>query len=1124
MRSGVCLEKRVTGRINVLVWLVIAALLFSCSRSEESDVDAVLERLDLGQQGPARGICVVAGDRDCALALDLAGKSELLLYVQLERSGDVERARSTAADAGLYGSTIYVEKGSARRVHLADNLADIVVALGQAAAMPQSEAFRVLRPGGLALLGERELTAPPLDGADDWSHPYHGPDNNTQSNDRIVRAPYLTQFLADPRYAPLPQVTVASAGRVFKVFGHVAFKEREEPWLNKLVAFNGYNGTILWTRDLVPGIMIHRNTIVATPTTLYLGNNKACQVIDAATGELQRVIVPPEDAAGGTFWKWLALEDGILYALIGEQEPLDPVERHKRQVHGWPWDKISRGFNIAENPWGFGRTVLAIDPETEKILWSHREEKPIDSRALCMKSGRLFIYRHGAYLACLDTRSGKEIWRRSAQQEERAYFAGPPSSLSVWIESIDRNTGRVVFNGHDAGKPEKPFAWDFGDGSPATGFFPMTHTFPDLNRNYTVRVEAYYEDRPAASKEIAVRFGGISYSRENAPELFETIGIYRNRQGWSTNWRTTCYLKCSDEALYFAGPQMEKLVAVSTDDGTVLWEHGYDNFQLVLRDEGLYGISGPWGTRDSRVFDPLTGTVKASLDIGRRACARPSGSADALFFRAAGGSVRLDVPSGQPQWISPMRAQCHDGVTVANGLLYWWPSVCDCNLTLYGVTCLGPAGDFEFDGMATGEERLDVGGGRKGKVASLPETPADWPAFRANSRCTAVSQAVIPEKCGLLWSGSLPGGVTPTAPSAVGNLVFLGGSDGVVRAFDPTSGEEKWSAFTGGAIRFPPTVHDGRAFVGSGDGWIYAFEARTGRLLWRFRAAPEERRIPVYGKLLSTWPVASSVIAEDGKVFLAAGIANFDGTHLFALDAATGKVLWQNSGSGHLDREARTGVSVQGHLLLHDGKLYLAGGTSVSPAVFDAATGRCLNDPKPLGQCMARASRGWELFLVGDKVVACGRPFYADPKSVVYDGDVHQKMLVAPLGDRDILWLNNQHILCYPTIEQERLSACVADRNKQNWFSYNWGRLDLPGLAPLWTAEFKNSVALAACRNAVVAAGMSEVRALDLENGTLIWKQLLESKPVPWGLAVDRHGRSIVTLENGRILCFGSAE
>jgi outer membrane protein assembly factor BamB len=40
--------------------------------------------------------------------------------------------------------------------------------------------------------------------------------------------------------------------------------------------------------------------------------------------------------------------------------------------------------------------------------------------------------------------------------------------------------------------------------------------------------------------------------------------------------------------------------------------------------------------------------------------------------------------------------------------------------------------------------------------------------------------------------------------------------------------------------------------IGSGDGWIYCLDVVSGRQLWRFRAAPAERKIPVYGKLLST--------------------------------------------------------------------------------------------------------------------------------------------------------------------------------------------------------------------------------------------------------------------------------
>jgi len=102
---------------------------------------------------------------------------------------------------------------------------------------------------------------------------------------------------------------------------------------------------------------------------------------------------------------------------------------------------------------------------------------------------------------------------------------------------------------------------------------------------------------------------------------------------------------------------------------------------------------------------------------------------------------------------------------------------------------------------------------------------------------------------------------------------------------------------------------------------------------------------PVYGGLQSTWPAASGVLVEDGVAYVAAGIVNYDQTYVYALDAETGRVKWANDTSGHLNAQARCGVSVQGHLLLHDGKLYMAGGTSVSPAVYDATDGKCLNDP-----------------------------------------------------------------------------------------------------------------------------------------------------------------------------------
>ena len=988
----------------------------------DKEVDEKSAKMLLDKIGVSRGICVVLGDTKLELALELARKSELLIYVQLPQAEDVGKARQAADAAGLYGTRIYIEKGKLTNLHLADNLADAIIA-SETTGISEAEALRVLRPDGKALIGQKELTKSFPEGVDDWSHPYHGPDNNPQSKDRIARAPYLTQFLADPRYAPVPQVAVASAGRVFKAFGHVAFKKREEPYLNKLVAFNGYNGTILWERDLPESMMVHRNTFIATPTTLYVGDDSSCKLIDTITGELKDEITPSVKVAGGTFWKWMALENGVLYALIGEQEHTDQTTQHDMRGHGWPWNKVSDGYNQPENPWGFGRTVLAIDLETKKILWSSREDEPIDSRAMCMKSGRIYIFRHLAFLACLDAKSGNVIWRKT---------------------------------------------------------------------------------------------------NANDPELFELLGERLEGQGWQNNWRTAAFLKCSDKALYFAGTAVGKLVAVSAEDGSILWENPYGRFQLVLRDDVLYAAAAQRAAADGKKFDPLTGEILLDMNMGRRACTRPTGSIDAIFYRAMGGTVRYDIATEREQWISPMRPNCHDGVTIANGLLYWWPSVCDCQNSLYGITCLGPAGDFEFNKQAIESERLEKVAANLTEVARLPESSADWHTFRGNNIRNVTTEAVVSEVDGLLWQSKAETTFTPTAPVTAGGMVFISGSDGIVRAFDATTGDMQWKAHTGGEVRYPPTIWQGRALVSSGDGWVYAFEAKTGRQLWRFRAAPVERKIPIYGSLLSTWPAASGVLVEDGVAYVAAGILNYDGTHVYALDAKTGKIKWQNNTSGHLIPEARTGVSMQGHLLLHENKLYLPGGTSISPAIYDIKDGKLLNakeEIERLKDCASKAPRGCELYQVGDYVAISGKPMYAHPEYPVYDPTVFEKMLLASQNNRDVVWVNNRKVMCFNRIDRQALNNSVAKERGDGHIIASWGKLKVPD-KPLWEYDCAGSVAMALCKNAVVIAKKSEIVALNLEDGKLLWSKALPSAPVSFGLAVDRDGRIIVTLADGRILCF----
>lgn len=354
---------------------------------------------------------------------------------------------------------------------------------------------------------------------------------------------------------------------------------------------------------------------------------------------------------------------------------------------------------------------------------------------------------------------------------------------------------------------------------------------------------------------------------------------------------------------------------------------------------------------------------------------------------------------------------------------------------------------------------------------------------------------------------------------------------GIVHCLDVVSGDKGWTAYTGGSIRVSPTVWNGRVFVGSGDGWVYSFDVNSGELIWRFRAAPIERKIPVYGLLMSTWPAASGVIVQDGVAYVAAGISNYDGTYVYALDAKTGQIKWQNNSSGHLDSESKAGASVQGHFLIHDGKLFLAGGNGLSPAIYDLKDGTCLNDSKILRTKVrnnilsSQSPRGWELYLMGEEVVASGPSFYSDPQWEEYDKTVEVRTLMTLSGDRHVAWVNKKKVLCYAPIDKDSLTQLVTKRTYKNDLHIlpQWETFKL-SQDPLWQFVCTNSAAVAVTMNAVLIAGDDYLTGLDLRRGKQLWSQPLPMAPVPWGIAVDRSGRVIVTLKDGQVMCFSKAK
>jgi len=81
--------------INLSLVLLVGAVVAPSAIAQEK------ARRLIKKLGAKSGICVVLGDPSCELAIEIARESDLLVYVQLPSSEDVDRARRTVEAAGL---------------------------------------------------------------------------------------------------------------------------------------------------------------------------------------------------------------------------------------------------------------------------------------------------------------------------------------------------------------------------------------------------------------------------------------------------------------------------------------------------------------------------------------------------------------------------------------------------------------------------------------------------------------------------------------------------------------------------------------------------------------------------------------------------------------------------------------------------------------------------------------------------------------------------------------------------------------------------------------------------------------------------------------------------------------
>jgi outer membrane protein assembly factor BamB len=206
-----------------------------------------------------------------------------------------------------------------------------------------------------------------------------------------------------------------------------------------------------------------------------------------------------------------------------------------------------------------------------------------------------------------------------------------------------------------------------------------------------------------------------------------------------------------------------------------------------------------------------------------------------------------------------------------------------------------------------------------------------------------------------------PIGTSTAVPAVADGKVFIADWSGVFAALDADTGQLVWKTTFSGVLATCPTVSDGKVFImQGGPSMLYALNEGTGKRLWSFTPpnVPNDAG-------------ATAAVAY-GKVYIAPTWTN----QVYAVDETTGLLIWQSSPGPY------NALKHYGALAVADNKVFAPIGSHLF--ALNAATGSTvwnydvggyysqIEGQDTSGDCPAVAS-GVVFIGAGDKLFAIGR-------------------------------------------------------------------------------------------------------------------------------------------------------
>ncbi len=392
---------------------------------------------------------------------------------------------------------------------------------------------------------------------------------------------------------------------------------------------------------------------------------------------------------------------------------------------------------------------------------------------------------------------------------------------------------------------------------------------------------------------------------------------------------------------------------------------------------------------------------------------------------------------------------------------------------------------------------------------------SDWPMWRYDCNRSASTPEQLSEKLYLQWQIQYPAR-DPVwddplnrdlmkfdkifEPVVADNKLFIGFNDqDKVVALDLNTGNEIWHYYADGPVRLPLAINNDKIYFTGDDGYCYCLNTTNGSLVWKRLLAPTGNKLLGNKRLISMWPARGGIVIKDDIIYTAASIFPLMGTFIYALDAATGDVIWKNeaTGSNYILQPHRSpafaDVAPQGSFTISGNKLLVAGGRSV-PAAFDLKTGEEL-----YYQLSASGKTGGAFTIANDQVFF---NHHRKRRTVMYDAENGNRIAFSgeyPVIEGNIVYFSGNNI-----------SAAKLNADKK--------------LESLWGSDISATNDLIKAGDCLFAADSSGIQAVKLrrKNKTkVIWSYKTDEN-VERLLAAN--GKLIAVTGNGTIMVFGDSK